>query len=509
MNKNTSCQDSSCNHEPQTPNYKPLSRRSFLGQNLAAAAGLTLAAGSVRGAPERPNVLLILVDQMRLPRWTPLLRTPNIDRLSRSGVSFARHFVSASPCSPSRACLVTGTYTTQNKMFSNCDFVEGHLQPSLDPKIPTVGSIFRDAGYRTPYRGKWHLTRRADRNKKDALIDYGFEGWRPPEAYFGGPPYCGAAFDPMYASRAIQWLSDPDKKKDPWLMVCSLVNPHDICAWPRYYPQEKIKEIKTEAPPDNWTDDLSGKPGCQLEYQKRYNSIAGPVDVSDGDAWRRYLDYYIHCIEDVDQNVGRVLDALEKSGQRDKTIIAFTADHGEMGGSHRLRTKGCFAYEEVMNVPLIFSWPGHLPQGVTTQALASNVDVAPTIAALAGVSRVPYLAGKDLTPVLMDPASAAVQDHIVYHTDWEVQFTINKSAADTAIFQNPAHVRAIRDREWKYAYYFAPGREETEHELYNLKDDPLEMTNLASDPGYAAKRKELHEKLMQREEAIKTEFEQR
>lgn len=485
-----------------------MQRRDFIKGSAAALAGLTVAPGNLKADQGRPNVLLILVDQLRHPKWTPLLQTPNIDRLARSGVSFSDHFVSASPCSPSRACIITGTYTTQNGMYTNCDFVEGKLQPSLDPRIPTFGHIFGKAGYQTPYRGKWHMTRRADRNRKDPLIDYGFTGWKPPDAPFGGPPYSGAVQDPVYTGQAVQWLLDPDNHKQPWFMVCSLVNPHDICAYPRYYPQRKLRSIRTERAADNWTDDLTGKPACQREYQKIYNNVGGPMDYESEDAWRRYLDYYMFCIEDVDANVGRVLDALEKSGQRENTIVAFTADHGEMAGSHRLRTKGCFAYEEEINVPLIFSWPGSVPDNVVTDAFASNVDIMPTLTSLAGLtSGLPYMAGKDLTPVLSRPATGSVQDDVIFHQDWEVQFTIGKKPGEAGNFKNPAHIRCIRDREWKYSYYFKPRSDEVDHELYNLKDDPTEMDNLANDPGYRKKRDRMHERLMERERKIEREFE--
>ncbi len=487
-----------------------MKRREFIkGSALAATGlGLGLAPGSASAEGDRPNVLVILVDQWRNPKWTPLLSTPNIDLLSSRGVTFNNHFVSASPCSPSRACLVTGTYTTQNQMYTNCDFVEGDLQPSLDPRIPTFGHVFGKAGYRTPYRGKWHLTRRSDRDRKDPLSNYGFTGWKAPDAMFGGPPYCGALQDPSYTRQATSWILDPDNRKEPWFMVCSLVNPHDICAFPRYYPQRKLREIKTDAPPPNWTDDLSGKPGCQREYQKIYNSVGGPMDYSSGDAWRRYLDYYMFCVEDADANIGRVLDALDKSGQRDNTVVVFTADHGEMAGSHRLRTKGCFAYEEEINVPLIISAPTRIPEGVTTDALASNVDVMPTLVSMTGITGVShYMPGKDLSPVLMDPEGGAVQDHVVFHQDWEVQFTIGKKPGEPGNFENPAHIRCVRDHEWKYSYYFKPSDDSADYELYNLKDDPLEMTNLANDAGYAARRNELHNRLMERERELERDFE--
>jgi arylsulfatase len=403
---------------------------------------------------------------------------------------------------------MTGTYTTQNKMYTNCDFVEGDLQPSLDPRIPTFGHVFGKNGYKTPYRGKWHLTRRADRNKKDPLLDYGFTGWNGPAAFFGGPPYCGAAYDPRYVREASDWLLDPAKQKDPWFLFCSFVNPHDICGYPRFYPQTKMRKIKTEAPPDNWTDDLTGKPGCQREHQKVYQGVGGGMDLEDPDAWRRYLDYYVHCLEDVDANINKVLDALDKSGQRDNTIVVLTSDHGEMAGSHRLRTKGCFAYEEEINVPMIFSAPGLIPEGATTEAFGSNVDIMPTLVSLAGISNsIPYMAGYDLTPVLKSPGSASVQDHIVFHQDWEIQFTIGKKPGEPGNFKNPAHIRCIRDKNWKYSYYFSPHNDDVDYELYNLADDPNEMDNLGRDEGYKDRRKQMHEKLMERERKLDKDFE--
>ena len=486
-----------------------MDRREFVKTGAAAAAGSALCGPLAQaGQKNRPNVLLILVDQMRMPKWTPELRTPNIDRLAASGVSFDNHFVSASPCSPSRACILTGTYTTQNGMYTNCDFVEGALQPSLDPKIPTFGHVFGKSGYQTPYRGKWHLTRRAERNRKDPLLDYGFTGWQGPAAFFGGPPYCGALYDPRYVRETKEFLFDKKSREEPWFMVSSFVNPHDICGYPRYYPQWKMKDIRSAAPADNWTDDLSGKPGCQREYQKVYNSVGGKIDLDDPDAWRRYLDYYMHCMEDVDGNIGRVLDALEESGQRENTIIAFTSDHGEMAGSHRLRTKGCFAYEEEINVPLIFSAPGMLPEGVSTDAMASNVDIMPTLCSLAGLEEgLPYMAGEDLTQVLTDPKGTSVRDEVVFHQDWEVQFTIGKKEGSEGSFKNPAHIRCLRDKEFKYSYYFTPRSDAEEFELYNMKDDPMEMTNLAGDPGYKDRMKAMHKRLMEYENKFDEEFE--
>lgn len=484
-----------------------MDRREFVGLTGAAAAGLTLgASSSAMAARKRPNILLVLVDQMREDKWTPLLETPNVDRLRSGGVSFKKAFVSASPCSPSRACLLTGTYTTQNRMFTNCDFVEGDRQLSLDRHIPTLGHVFGRAGYRAPYHGKWHLTRERELFKRDPLAGYGFEEWKHPDALFGGNAYCAAMQDPLYTRRACSWLLDPDNHRRPWFMVASLVNPHDICEYPLYYPQRKLRRIRTESPPPNWTDDLSGKPAAQREFQKNYEAFAGKMDLADPDAWRRYLDYYIHCIEDMDGNLGKILDALEKSGQADNTIVIFTSDHGEMAGSHRLRTKGSFAYEEEINAPLVVSWPGRIPEGATTDAFASNVDVMPTLIELAGIENPDYMAGVSLAGALCDPGSSGPRHEVVFHQDWEMAVKIGKDP-DVPVMQSPAHIRCLRDREWKYAYYFSPYHDGVERELYNLADDPLEMDNLGNDAGRKARIKEMHERLFERERELEQEFE--
>jgi arylsulfatase A-like enzyme len=483
-----------------------MQRREFM-KGAAVAAATLAAPDMVRAGYNRPNVLLILVDSMRTDRWTPLLETPNLDMLAKRGVSFTNHFVSATPCSPSRACLFTGTYTTQNGMYLNCDFTEGDRQPALDTRLTTLGHMFQASGYDTPFRGKWHLSRGSDRRwKRDKLADYGFTGWKPPDSLFGGPPYSGALQDPVYTRQAVDWLSDPNNHQRPWFLTLSLVNPHDVASFPRFYPQRKLRPILTEEPPANWQDDLTGKPGAQLEYRELYTKLGGRIDPNDAEAWRRCLDYFMFCIEDMDANLGRVLTALEKSGARDKTIVIFTSDHGEMAGSHGLRGKDTFVYEEKMNVPLIISAPGMIPRGLTTDAMASNVDVMPTLLSLAGINQgLPYMAGRDLKPALEDPETS-VRDEVILHHDSEIRTITTIGDKAPSNFKHPTHIRCLRDRNWKYAYYFRPGTDHMEFELYNLKDDPLEMTNLANDQGYKARRKQMHERLLAKERRLKQEF---
>ncbi len=492
-----------------------MKRREFIKGSAVAAAGLSLGSGSLFGRQKRPNVLLIIVDQMRYPRWTPELRTPNIDRIAAQGVSFTRGYCSAVPCSPSRACLLTGTYTTQNQVYQNVDWLF-FSQPSLDPGIPTAGHIFGKAGYHTPYRGKWHLTRRKYRN--EALIPYGFEGWMEVDPATGEPcncgedagggANCGFSQDPILARQATDWLSDPANHKEPWFMVCSLVNPHDICEYPRHYPETKKWPIRTKEAPPNYTDDLSTKPRVQSDWRRGYGVLMGKIEEDNPDDWRRYLDFYTACIEDVDRHIGMVLDALEKSGQADNTIVVFTSDHGDMGGSHQLRAKGPMAYEEVINIPMMFSWPGHIPEGVTTEALAANVDILPTLTSRTGVSNSNYTAGFDLSPILASPASASVREDVIYHMNADTRPPRSRAAKAimSAISTGPGQIRAIRTRDWKYAHYFDQTGDEAEYELYDLKNDPLEMTNLAHDHGYRRKMKQLADRLMELERKQRKEF---
>jgi arylsulfatase A-like enzyme len=402
--------------------------------------------------------------------------------------------------------MMTSTQTTQNKMQLNCDVYTRGKQPTLDPRLPTLGHLFKREGYRTPYYGKWHLSHKDDRQQ--ALIAYGFEDWTETDPLTGrvincgeingGGPRCGEDNDPVYARQASEWLLGPESGKGPWFLTCSLVNPHDICQYPGNYPEFKKRPMVHDRPPPNWNDDLKDKPKGHARWQFYSDLIYGRVAKNSETAWRKYLDFYAYCLEDMDKNLGTVLDALDRSGLRDNTIVAFISDHGEMGGSHGLRYKGYFAYEEEMNVPLAFSWPGRIDKGATTDALACGMDLMPTLLSLAGIHNPNYMAGVDLAPVIKDP-KASVRDHVIFHADVDYLGPLDNI---------PLHIRCIRDHDWKYVYYFHPNKKNlVDYELYDLRDDPLEMKNLARDSGYVKKRNELHDRVMDEEQRLISEFE--
>jgi arylsulfatase A-like enzyme len=324
----------------------------------------------------------------------------------------------------------------------------------------------------------------------------------------GGSSYCGALQDPLYSAQAVEFLADSASHATPWHLTVSLVNPHDICEFPRSYPAARVKPISTDAPPPNFADDLSTKPSIQRNWQSTYSLLFGYLKTDCADEWRRYLDYYCLFIQKMDRHLGLVLDALEKSGQAGDTIVCFTSDHGDMGGSHRLRAKGPMAYDEVMNVPLVFAWPGVIPAGKRTGAMASNVDVMPTLASLAGLRDLPYQSGLDLSPALLDPAADPGRGEVIFHMNGNPDPPDGQRSgrAFFSLFKSPNRLRALRDRQWKYVEYFAPGSEASEHELYDLNNDPLEMINLASDAGYQAKRREMAQRLGEEEARLRREF---
>jgi len=168
-----------------------------------------------------------------------------------------------------------------------------------------------------------------------------------------------------------------------------------------------------------------------------------------------------------------------------------------MAGSHRLKLKGPFVYDENTNVPLVLSYPGRIPSGAKTNALCQNVDIFPTLAAFLGFdlkSEFSYLAGKNLAPVIADPQNGGVNFHLLFAFTENVAAERKKKARGQSWIEAPHQIRSIRERNWIYARYFEPGLEE-EYEMYDLANDPLMMNNIAYEPAYKHIREELSEKL--------------
>ncbi len=495
-------------------------------------------------APRRPNILLVVSDQERQRRWLPSsVHLPWRERLIAEGLEFTRYYTHSSPCSPSRASLITGRYLPGHGVVDNIIMPE-HTE--LDPEIPTLGSLLGHAGYRSSYIGKWHLSQSAHPD----MAAYGYSDWDGNDRHFMGWAGTGVHFDPIIAGNAAHWLhknAGPESNQTkPWFLTVALVNPHDVMWFPIDQPgyadghPDQVRATrrtlesaawKDDDPlpiydaryeevcdtlPENFHDDLDTKPEAHRQWSwDQQHGLWGTIDAADTGSWLRQLDYYVELHRQADRSLGTVLGALEESGAWRDTIVIFTSDHGDMCGSHGLRSKGPFVYEEIMRVPLYIRVPGVTAAGARTDALATHVDLAATICALAGVdsaatasSQGPTLQGADLSPVLADPATA-VRDHVLFAQD--TAHTEKLNAVRYAL-------RGFFDGTTKYARYYGEGGgkpstglwgkdpgakrvgvdaplEEQEHEWYDHDADPHELVNLARDPSRASHVRDLYERL--------------
>jgi arylsulfatase A-like enzyme len=531
-----------------------LSRRAFLGEVPAVVAGAaflsSLVARPARAAGNPYNILFIFTDQERYSRPTPPgLSLPGHDRLQRTGVTFTNHYIGAVMCSSSRSVLLTGLQTSDNGVFENLNVP---WVPNMSTAIPTIGHMLRKAGYYTAYKGKWHLNREFDQHEPEHLFtkemeEYGFADFASPGDLVGHT-LGGYQFDDIIADSAITWLRRKGRPLNddgkPWCLTVSLVNPHDIMYFSTDAPGKPAQDsgrllfqaapapphefyaAKWDVPiPESLTQpfDAPGRPPAHGEYQRGWDVLLGQIPPEE-ERWRRFNDFYVNSIRAVDQKLTRLLNELDALGIGERTIVVFTADHGEMAGAHGLRNKGPFAYEENIHVPFHVVHPD-VRGGQASRALTAHIDVAPTLLAMAGVSAGKAgeiagreLPGKDLSRVLSDAGSAgvhALRDSILFtysglllnDSNFLVAIAQAKEAGENP--KDPAvlakrgikpglnkrgTIRTVYDGRYKFSRYFAPierNRPTTLDELYanndtelfDLQTDPREMTNLAANKG--------------------------
>ena len=456
--------------------------------------------------PSHPNILVILVDQMRFPAWfsptgdgTGL--PPNLAALRQEAVSFSGHYTASNDCTPARSTLLTGLYTHQ----TGCMITGGS---TLDPGFATWGTMLREHGYQTRWYGKWHLTHRDNkwgrRRGERAMQRYGFHGGTYPSP--DGAPGQGWRLDRHIARQFASWY-EQEGGAGPWCTTVSFVNPHDIAWW--YVWSDRVRAESSALPiahslPGNFeTPELlteRNKPVLQRSLQDTAAASFGPVPYEGPEAverWMQFLNLYGKLQREVDAHIGQVLATLNSRPRiAANTVIVFTSDHGEYGGSHGLRGKGAGAYEEAIRVPLIVKDNrGKLTQApeTTRSQLTSSVDIAPLLLTIAtgsddwrGEARYSQIAGRaDIAAILADP-NAPGRPYVLHATDETVtEFAVESYAADA-----PLHVVAVRTPEAKYASYssWQPGGVEPltdgdERELYDYSTDSgrLELHNGAGE----------------------------
>jgi arylsulfatase A-like enzyme len=456
--------------------------------------------------PKHPNILVILVDQMRFPVWFSPMgdgsgMPPNLAALRQQAVSFSGHYTAANDCTPARSTLLTGLYTHQ----TGCMITGGS---TLDPGFPTWGTMLREHGYRTRWYGKWHLThgdgRWRRRRGERAMQRYGFHGGTYPSP--NGAPGQGWRLDGRIAGQFAKWYAE-EAGAGPWCTTVSFVNPHDIAWWylwsNRVSAEASARPVAESLPGNFETPELltqRNKPLLQRSLQDTAAASFGPVPFEGAEAtqlWMQFLNLYGKLQREVDMHVGEVLRALDSRPQvAANTVILFTSDHGEYGGSHGLRGKGAAAYEEALRVPLLVKDNrGLLTQAVETtrSQLTSSVDIAPLLLTIAtgsnawrGEAHYEHLAARaDLAAILAEP-NAPGRPYVMHATDETVtEYAVQSYAADA-----PLHVAAMRTQEAKYATYTSwqqggiqPLDAGEERELYDYSTDNgrLELHNSAGD----------------------------
>jgi arylsulfatase A-like enzyme len=482
--------------------------------------------------PSRPNILLITTDEERyaLPRPDGYA-LPARERIEARGTSFERYYVASAMCSSSRSVIYTGRHVPETEIFDNDNMP--YIRP-LNPDLGTLGTMMRAAGYYCTYQGKWHLSNAYldpanPQSTVDALEPYGFSEFNDWGDLDGGA-WAGMKVDPVIAGQAVKWLRNRASSvsaEQPWFMPVNFVNPHDVMSFD-YGGRREIKPppnlaeaVVAKAPADvpvygrHWDfelpaslgDDLSGAAPAVKQFKGVADAMFGAVPTDDD--WHNGLNFYLNCMRDVDRSIELVLDALEASGQADRTVVIFTSDHGEMAGSHGLRQKGNLVYDENFHVPFVISHPD-VAGGGTSQALASAIDLAPTLLDIAGVdsaaraSEFPMLNGHSLVPTLegsdgdREGVLTAVESVLTLDGDFWAEFAKPDTPARIQAgelrpdWTHRGFLRGYTDERYTFGRYFSPLEpnrpgdldalfRDNDVVLYDRQEDPTEQRNLASE----------------------------
>jgi len=454
-----------------------LNRREFLRVTSSGILGTVLSSSfyscRTQSGSKRPNFVFFLTDDQRWDGMScagnPILKTPNMDRIAAGGVRFENMFVTNSLCGPSRACYLTGQYTHNHGVRRNGQ--------ALSLRHKTFPEMMKEAGYETAFIGKWHNFDLG----RDRGFDYhfGFKGqgryYNPiiSEDYGPEKEYPGHVTD-ILTDKAIDYLNEKHDK--PFCLLLWFKAPHRS-----FNPAERFKSLyadKVIPEPENYHDEYKTRP----DAVKNANMKIGDFD--DVPDYQTFVKDYYRCLAGVDENVGRVLDTLAQKGLEENTAVLYAGDNGFFIGEHHFFDKR-FMYEESIRVPLLFKYPKLVKPGRVKSEMALNVDIAPTILELAGVSVPENMDGASLKPVLEGKNTGWRKDFLYEYYEYPGPHSGRMN-------------RGIRTDRWKYIHYF---EEPQEFELYDLRNDPHEMNNLIHDPGY----KELIERLRKRMEELRRE----
>ena len=455
---------------------------------------------------KRPNFVFVMSDDHAAHAISAygsrINRTPNLDRIADGGMRFDACFCTNSICSPSRASILTGTYNHVNGVTT--------LDTHLDNRLTMFPQLLRDAGYQTAIVGKWHLGH-------GPLHDpTGFDFWRvlPGQGHYHNPvmlgPGPGGSYEvierggyvtDLITDDCLDWLDrrDPDR---PFLLLCHHKAPHR-----HWEPSRRHAAMYADVDvpePETMFDDHATRAAVVRAMRMRLMDLDPVVDLKatvppglsedEEIRWRyqRYIKDYLRTIASIDDNVGRLLDRLDELGLTDDTVVVYTSDQGFFLGDHGWFDKRLM-YEESLAMPFMVRYPAMVGPGSTTDAIALNVDVAPTFLELAGVEVPSDVQGRSLVPLLRG------EEPDDWRTSMYYRYWMHRDSAHDV----PAHY-GVRTRTHKLICYYndpldQPGArgpaDPVEWELFDLVADPLETTNVIAEARYAAVVDELRAEL--------------
>jgi len=464
----------------------------------------------------RPNILWLCTDQQR---WDTLgcygndhVSTPNLDDLASTGVRFDRCFSQSPVCSPSRDSFLTGRYPRTTGVRQNGQ--------QIQPGETLVTRTLSEAGYTCGLAGKLHLgpvspgkpepPKMAERRIEDGYADFHWShhpwGTWPTNEYqqwlreagvdFEWTPYRDSEYvrtsvpaeyhqTTWCADRAITFVEECASFDEPWLFSFNCFDPHVPFDPPEEYLEPYVDRLGEIPLPDYEDGELEDKPVYQRRWQNcDYTGYHREFPFREMTEWDHRLvrASYWAMIDLIDDQVGRILEALERTGQRENTIVVFTSDHGEMLGDHGIYLKGPFFYEPAVRVPLLVSWPAAIDGGRSTDALVELTDLAPTLLDLAGLEQPLGMQGQSFGALLDGTSDGHREDiYCEYYDSLGIKY------GD----EDPPFATMVRTDRYKLVNFH---RSEM-GELYDLHADPEETHNRWDDDGYAAIKRELLERL--------------
>ena len=489
----------------------------------AATLGVLLFNLCFAVAADRPNIVWIFSDDHAFQaisayksRFANLAPTPNIDRLADLGMRFDRSHVANSICAPARACVLTGKHSHMNGVLDNRGIMDYN-------KNITFPQILQKSGYSTGIFGKWHL--------KSA--PQGFDDWAvlPGQGSYHNPDYrvkdgvgekkvrIDGWVDDLTTDMALKFLKEKNEGDKPFMLMCQFKTPHRT--W-----QPPIRHIDTYEDvffpePATLFDKYEGRKAAEIatmrisrdanmerdmhmdldhvlgrlegealkvatkKYEvinKKYDKLGLTEGSKEWVQWKyqRYIKEFMRCVTAIDENVGRILDYLEKTGLDKNTLVCYSADQGFYMGEHGWFDKR-FIYEESFRTPLLMKWPGKIKPGSVNADLVQNIDMAPTFLEMAGLKVPDEMQGKSILPVMKGKTPSDWRDSLYYHY---YEF----SGSHTV----PNH-EAVASKRYKLVHYY----DINHHELIDLEKDPLEMKNQFNNPEYASVIKSMRSKLVQ------------